>query len=138
MHKTPWEPRPRILVADDDRDAADVYCLLLSSVGYRVQRAYDGLTALSLAKVAKPDGALLNFMMPGMTGLDVLRELRAAGSTTKIIITSGTTAINELVYRSMQAGADACLRQPCPTDRLLRIVAEVMGQSRGLRADAGA
>ncbi|MFI5361360.1 MAG: hypothetical protein ACHQ49_05265 [Elusimicrobiota bacterium] len=40
MERKYGEPRPRVLVADDARDLADVYCLLLSTVGYRVQRAY--------------------------------------------------------------------------------------------------
>ena len=125
--KTP----PRILVADDARDLADVYCLLLSTVGYRVQRAYDGLTALSLAKVTKPDAALLNFSMPGLTGLQVLRELRETGSRTKVIITSGTSTFDELVLRAVAEGAQACIQQPYPTDRLLGMIARVLAQPHG-------
>ncbi|HEX4048982.1 MAG TPA: response regulator [Elusimicrobiota bacterium] len=121
------EPPPRILVADDARDVADVYCVLLSSAGYRVQRAYDGLTALSLAKVTKPDLAILNFSMPGLTGIQVLRELREAGSATRVIITSGTSAFNELAFLALREGAEACVQQPCPTPRLLSMVARVFG-----------
>src|ERR1700730_18318578 len=110
MDKRDFETTPRILVADDSRDVADIYCFLLRAVGYRVQRAYDGLTALSLAKVTKPDAAILNFSMPGMTGLQVLRELREAGVTTKVIITSGTAAFNELAFRSIEEGAEACVQ----------------------------
>jgi CheY-like chemotaxis protein len=130
-----FENTPRILVADDSRDVADIYCFLLTAVGYRVQRAYDGLTALSLAKVTKPDAAILNFSMPGMTGLQVLRELREAGVKTKVIITSGTAAFNELAFRSVEEGAEACVQQPCPTDRLLGMVARVLGHPHALRAD---
>ena len=135
MAKHDFETAPRILVADDSRDTADIYCFLLTAVGYRVQRAYDGLTALSLAKVVKPDMAILNFSMPGLTGLQVLRELREAGIKTKVIITSGTAAFNELAFRSVEEGAEACVRQPCPTDRLLGMVARVLGHPHTLRAD---
>jgi CheY-like chemotaxis protein len=127
MDNTNFETRPRILVADDDRDVADVYCFLLHAAGYRVQRAYDGLTALSLAKVTRPHAAILNFSMPGLTGLQVLRELRESGIETKVIITSGTAAFNELAMRSAEEGAHACLQQPCPPYRLLWTVARASG-----------
>jgi two-component system response regulator AdeR len=120
------EPPPRILVADDARDVADLYCFLLSSAGYRVQRAYDGLTALSLAKVVKPDAAVLNFAMPHLTGLEVLRELRAAGVRTKVVVTSGTDDFEKLYQSAIEAGAEACVRQPCPADRLLALVAQAL------------
>ena len=135
MDKTNFEVPPRILVADDARDVTDIYCFLLTAVGYRVSRAYDGLTALSLAKVTKPDAAILNFSMPGLTGLQVLRELREAGVKTKVIITSGTPAFNELAFRAAEEGAQACLQQPCPTDRLLGTVARALGHPHRSRAD---
>jgi DNA-binding response OmpR family regulator len=135
MRKPNFDNAPLILVADDDRDVADIYCFLLDAVGYRVQRAYDGLTALSLAKVAKPDAAILNYSMPGLTGLQVLRELREAGVETKVIITSGTEAFNELAVRSTEEGAAACVRQPCPTHRLLGLVARVLGHPHVSPAD---
>ena len=128
MEKPDLEPHARILVADDDRDVADVYCFLLTAVGYRVSRAYDGLTALALAKVSKPDAAILNFGMPGLSGLQVLRELREARVETKVVITSGTPAFNELAFKAVELGAAGCVQQPCPTDRLLNMVARVLGQ----------
>jgi CheY-like chemotaxis protein len=104
------QDKPLVLVADDMRDTADVYCLLLSSAGYRVSRAYDGLTALSLAKVTKPDAAVLNYRMPGLSGLQVLAELREAGVQTKVILTSGTCDFNELAFRSSSRVGRAGLR----------------------------
>ncbi len=135
MENSNFDAAPRVLVADDDRDVADIYCFLLNAAGYRVQRAYDGLTALSLAKVGKPDAAILNYSMPGLTGLQVLRELREAGVMTKVIITSGTSAFNELAFRSVEEGAEGCVQQPCPTARLLGMVARVLGHPHGTRAD---
>lgn len=134
MHKNDLSLKPRILVADDARDTADVYCFLLSAAGYRVARAYDGLTALALAKVTKPDIAILNYQMPGLTGLAVLRELRDAGARTKVIITSGTSAFAEVAERALAEGAEVCVRQPWPADRLLRMVTAVLEQPRSFRS----
>jgi DNA-binding response OmpR family regulator len=115
--------RPRVLIADDSRDTADIYGYLLEQKGYRVALAYDGLTALSLAKVTKPDLLIVNFMMPGLTGLEVVKELRDAGHATKAIITSGADEFEALKIRARQAGADGCVRQPWDTAELLAAVA---------------
>lgn len=113
---------PLILVADDERDMTDVCCLILTAAGYRVQRAYDGLTAAALAKAGKPDVAIINYQMPGMNGLGVLRELRAEGLQTQVIITSGTDDFTGLTEKAIAAGAQAVVRQPGPADWLMRLV----------------
>ncbi len=134
MHENDLTVKPRILVADDTHDTADVYCFLLSAAGYRVARAYDGQTAFALAKVTKPDVAILNYQMPGLTGLGVLRELREAGVDTKVIITSGADQFAELAERALAEGAEVCVRQPWPADRLLRMVSAVLAQPRSFRS----
>lgn len=122
MRKHNLRVTPRILVADDERDMADVCCVLLEAAGYRVQRAYDGLTAAALAKASHPDLAILNYGMPLMTGLAVLEEMRAAGLLSPVIITSASDDFGALSERALKAGAQACVRQPGPADWLLRLV----------------
>ncbi len=117
-------------MANDVRDAADAYCFLLNAAGYRVSRAYDGLTALSLAMVTKPDVAIINDRMPGLTGLQVLRELRGAGVRTKVILSSAAGVFNEALVGAVEAGAEACIRQPCPPDRLLALLADILDLPR--------
>lgn len=133
MENNDLRSRPRILVADDTRDTADVYCFLLSAAGYRVARAYDGLTAAALAKVTKPDIAILNQQMPGLTGLAVLKELRDAGCGVKVILTSGMDDFAALAERALREGAEVCVRQPWPADRLLKMVSAVLDQPRSFR-----
>jgi DNA-binding response OmpR family regulator len=133
MNNLPFQSRPKVLVADDTRDIADVYCMLLASAGYQVSRAYDGLTAFSLAKVTKPDVAILNHGMPGMTGLQVLTELREAGVSTPVIITSATNAFNELAFRAVAEGAVGAMQQPCQPHQLLNMLGD---RTRGFRAGA--
>jgi DNA-binding response OmpR family regulator len=129
MRKHDNSVRPRILIADETRDLADVYGFLFTAAGYRVLRAYDGLTASAFAKVLKPDIAILNNYLPGLTGLALLQDLRAAGSATKVIITSSLDDFAALAARARSEGAEFCVRQPCPADRLLRMVAALRSTS---------
>jgi CheY-like chemotaxis protein len=110
MRKHDLSVKPRILVADETRDLTDVYGYLFVAAGYRVLRAYDGLTAAALAKVVRPEIAVLNQYLPGLTGLDLLRELREARARTKVILTSSMDGFSALAARA--AGRRALLRAP--------------------------
>lgn len=93
---------PRILVVDDNRDAADMLGWFLARRGCRLAYAYCGLTGLALAKVTKPDLMILNYQMPWMNGLDLLCELRADPKTVgiKVIMTSGWVGLGELAQKA--------------------------------------
>jgi len=71
----------RILVADDDRDIRDLVTFKLSQAGYDVQAVDDGVAALAAIEANPPRLAILDVMMPGLSGIDVLRKLRAEEST---------------------------------------------------------
>ena len=131
MRKHDFSVKPRILVASETKDLADVYAFLFTAAGYRVSLAYDGHTAAALATVTKPDVAILDQHLPGLTGLGVLRELRAAGVGTKVIITSGMDDFAALVKRALLEGAEACVRQPCASERLLRLAAAALDRAGG-------
>lgn len=121
MRKHEASAKRTILVADETRDLADVYGYLFAAAGYRVLRAYDGLTAAALAKVVRPEVAVLSAHLPGLTGLAVLRELREAGARTKVILTSSMDGFSALAERALREGAKYCVRQPCPAESLLRM-----------------
>lgn len=133
MRKHDFSGKPRILVADATRDLADVYGFLFTAAGYRVSRAYDGLTAAALAKVTTPDIAILNQHLPGLTGLGVLKELRMEGVRTKVIITSGMDGFAALAKLALAEGAAFCVRQPCPSERLLRMASSALERPRSIR-----
>ena len=71
----------RILVADDDRDIRDLVTFKLSQAGYDAQAVDDGVAALAAIEANPPRLAILDVMMPGLSGIDVLRKLRAEEST---------------------------------------------------------
>ena len=67
----------RIIVADDDRDILDLVVFKLSQAGYDVVGVSDGVAALAAIEAEPPRLAILDVMMPGLSGLDVLRKVRA-------------------------------------------------------------
>jgi CheY-like chemotaxis protein len=69
--------RCRVLVADDNEDAANTLALLLELSGYEVQVAYDGEAAVQLAERWPPDAAILDITMPGRDGYEVAKTLRS-------------------------------------------------------------
>lgn len=78
----------RILIIEDDADAADVLDAYLKREGYDVQIAGDGISGLEKALHWKPDLILLDVMLPGMRGTDVLASLRRESSTPVIMVTA--------------------------------------------------
>ena len=104
-------PRPRILVVDDNRGIVEIFLAYLSRKGFRLAWAHDGVTGLALAKVTRPDLVILNWQMPRMDGLRVLRELRADPATRdmKVIFTSGNLFVAE---RAREAGAQDFIEYP--------------------------
>lgn len=121
--------KPRILIADEVHDLADVYGYLFSAAGYRVCLAYDGLTASALAKVVRPEVAIVNYRLPGLSALAFLKELRDAGARTKVIVTSSMNGFSALAERALAEGAKYCVRQPCPAERLLRMASALRATS---------
>jgi DNA-binding response OmpR family regulator len=76
-----------ILLVEDARDLAQVIARELTAAGYRVARADDGRAALDLYARERPDLVILDWMLPGLDGLDVLRQLRASAATPVLMLT---------------------------------------------------
>ncbi len=102
----PMSKRLRLIIVDDNRAARKELGVLLSGESYIqvIGMAKHGLEALSLAEKHKPDVVLLDQNMPGLTGSEVARRLKAANSGTRIFIVSADADVKEL---AMAAGADA-------------------------------
>jgi DNA-binding response OmpR family regulator len=107
------EPRecPLVLVADDDKDILQLLRLRLELLGYDVVQAVNGVEALELAREQEPALAILDVMMPGLNGLEVVRKLRAENSRMPIILLTARIQESD-VSAGLDAGADAYLGKP--------------------------
>jgi len=114
----------RILVADDNRDAAESLASLLRMVGHEVRIAYDGVEAVGVASEYRPDAIVLDIGMPKMNGYDVAKKLRAesTGKELTIIALSGWGQEADK-QRSREAGIDHHLVKPLEPSSLLRLLA---------------
>lgn len=127
-------PPPSILVVDDDADTCRNLADILTDAGYRVDTAPDGPSALALARKNVYDVALLDFKMPGMTGLDLYRELKALHSDTVAIIVSAYTNVATR-QEALDAGTWKVLAKPVDLAHMLGLVDEALGQPLVLIVD---
>lgn len=110
-----------ILIADDEPDTLDLLEITLGRAGYRILRATHGREALDVARREQPDLLLLDVMMPQLSGLDVLKALRAEGSAPPVILFSARGRADDLAA-GIEAGAVQYLVKPTSRDRLLEAV----------------
>jgi len=105
------EPRPRILVADDERNIRKNLGMVLEVAGYQVDEAVDGEEALSMCKQHHPDIAFVDLHMPKIEGLEVLAQIRTLSpKTAVVIITAYGSAANAV--EAMKLGAVDFLEKP--------------------------
>jgi signal transduction histidine kinase len=110
----------RVLIVDDNHEAADSMAWLVSSGGHEVRVAYDGPQALALAATFTPDVLLLDLGMPGLTGFDVARQIRhqSWGEAMTLVAVTGWGQERDR-RRAAEAGFDAHLVKPVKTAELL-------------------
>jgi len=100
----------KILVIDDDRFLAQIYILTLKKVGYEVLLMENGIDGLEAAKKEKPDAIILDILMPGIDGFQVLRELKKNDKTKDIpVIMLTSLSQKEDEEMGMRGGAQAFL-----------------------------
>jgi DNA-binding response OmpR family regulator len=107
-----------VLVADDDQDFLNLVTLRLEQAGHRVERASNGSEALRKAREADPDLCILDVMMPGLTGFEVLRELRSEEQTEEIPVMLLTASLTdqEAFDGATDSAADDWMRKPFATE----------------------
>ncbi len=125
---------PRILVVDDDRATRTLLRRLLSTEGYDVDEAPDGASAVQSVESRAPDLVLLDVMMPGQDGLEVLETLRRTTDVPVILLTAkGDEADRVLGFRF---GADDYVVKPFSSAELAGRIAAVLRRTGALRPGA--
>jgi DNA-binding response OmpR family regulator len=117
----------KILAVDDELDIVLIVKTALQSAGYEVETANNGADALALAKSSQPDLILLDVMMPGMTGFEVLRKLKECDDTARIpvIMLTGVSERSKIV-EAIGAGTSYYLIKPFDFDDLIDKVAKAL------------
>ncbi len=128
--------QPRILLIEDEADIRAGLRLNLEHEGYEVHEAGEGRTGLELAKTIQPSLILLDMMLPGMQGLDVLRGLRDAGNATPVIILSARGMDRDKVT-GLELGADDYITKPFGLEELAARIRAVLRRSQGKQAAMG-
>ena len=126
--------RLKILVIDDNEDAAEMCATFLELAGQDVRRAYNGRSALALAEAFRPRVALLDIGLPDISGYEVARSLRRAPWATNLLLVAVTGwGQDQDKQRALDAGFDHHLTKPIEPDELERLL-----QSIAHRAPPGA
>jgi two-component system, OmpR family, phosphate regulon response regulator PhoB len=120
--------RPRILIAEDDESLRALIRLTIEVGDVEIREVADGEAALEDARRSRPDLVLLDWSMPGRSGLEVCRELRANADTSGATIVMITARAQEADRRAgLEAGADRYLTKPFSPLELLDTLRDVLG-----------
>ena len=111
-------PSAHILVIEDEVKLARFIELELSYEGYQVSLAHDGFSGLTTARDAKPDLIILDWMLPGLSGLEVCRRLRTTGDKVPVVLLTAKDEVSDRVA-GLDAGADDYVVKPFSIEELL-------------------
>jgi two-component system alkaline phosphatase synthesis response regulator PhoP len=126
-------PSPRVLIVDDEGSIVDLVRSYLSKEGFQVEVAMDGPTGLAKARAFKPDVVVLDIMLPGMDGIEVLRQLRTGSSAYVVMLTAKAEETDKVIGLSM--GADDYLTKPFSPRELTARIRAILRRGRGETLD---
>jgi two-component system OmpR family response regulator len=127
------EGKTSVLVVEDDQLISDVVRLGLRYEGFAVEVCADGLAALRLAEQLRPDAVVLDWMLPGMEGIELVKRLRAFGEPSVVMLTA-KDALEDRVA-GLEAGADDYLVKPFQFEELLARLRAVLRRRGGPSTD---
>ncbi|MDI9419205.1 MAG: response regulator transcription factor [Firmicutes bacterium] len=117
----------RILVIEDEEKFARFIEMELTHEGYEVAKAFDGRSGLELAELGQFDLILLDIMLPGLNGMEVLRRLRRSSSVPVIMLTARDSVIDKV--SGLDSGADDYITKPFAIEELLARIRTALRKS---------
>jgi two-component system phosphate regulon response regulator PhoB len=114
---------PTVLIADDDPNVRELCRVVLQNEGYDVLEAEDAPTCVSLTRERRPNLVLLDWMMPGVEGVDALRVLKGAEATRAIpvVMLTALDSVTNITVATF-SGADGYVTKPFEMDDLLALI----------------
>ncbi|MDR7451308.1 MAG: response regulator transcription factor [Armatimonadota bacterium] len=120
---------PKVLIVDDEESIVDLLRSYLTNEGFRVEAAMDGPTALAKARAFRPDVVVLDIMLPGLDGIEVLRQLRAESPVYVIMLTAKADEADKVV--GLSVGADDYVTKPFSPRELTARLRAILRRGRG-------
>ena len=108
----------RLLLADDEKELSNALVAILKHSSYTVDAVYNGTDALDYALTGNYDGIILDIMMPGLDGTEVLRQLRNRGISTPVLFLTAKSDVDDRI-KGLDLGADDYLTKPFDMGELL-------------------
>lgn len=121
----------QILIADDEKDMLRILTAYFEKEGYQVHTAENGEEALGIFYREKIDLAILDWMMPELSGLEVCQEIKARSDKKVLILTAKSEEEDEL--KALHIGADEYIRKPFHPKILVLRAKKLLGDEKGLR-----
>ncbi|CAN5117217.1 response regulator [soil metagenome] len=117
----------RLLVIDDDIDLATLTSIRLTKAGHEVQSAHDGTSGLAAIRSTRPELVVLDWMMPGMDGIEVAQAVRAdaAIAETPLVMLTAKSGASD-VDRALEAGVDVVMTKPYAPAELTARIASIL------------
>ena len=115
---------PKILVVDDDPAISEMLTIVLEAEGFEAVPVMDGLEAVPAFRTQNPDLILLDLMLPGMSGVDICKEIRKEPNVPVVMLTAKTDTVD--VVLGLESGADDYITKPFkPRELIARIRARL-------------
>lgn len=120
----------KILVVEDNKEIQEILSFALQAKGYSVQKCFSGKEAISCLQVYKYDLVILDWMMPEITGLDVLKHYRGRGGKTPVLMLTAKTSVDDKEL-GLDQGADDYLTKPFEIKEFLARVRALLRRPSG-------
>jgi len=117
-----------VLIIEDEEDAADMFAEMMRVSGYRVLKTSSSTPALTMMTAEKPDVVILDIMMPEISGLDILRQMRKDPALADIpVVVVSATGMPADIKHGMEAGASMYLTKPVGFTELREAIERSLG-----------
>jgi DNA-binding response OmpR family regulator len=119
-----------VLIIEDEKDAADLFGEMMRVSGFRVSKTSKSKTAITMMKKDKPDIVLLDIMMPEISGIEILQQMRDDANLANIpVIVLSAKSMPSDIKNSMEAGASTYLTKPVGFQELTDAVQRLLGST---------
>ena len=123
-------PEKTVLIIEDEEDAAELFAEMMRVSGFRVLKTSSSTPALTLISTEKPDIVILDIMMPEVSGLDILRQMRRDPALARVpVVVVSAKSMPADIRNGMEAGASTYLTKPVGFLDLKEAVEQALGNS---------